>query len=208
MRILILIISLLLIGCSDTEEPTAIQQQVEYALGEMYGIVRNYTKALAWYQKAAEQGHVKAQVKLGLMYDKGIGVPKDEHQAVKWYLKATEQGHESAKSLLFRVAIKSFNKQAVDWLHKTAKQGDATAQSLLGFVYESLWKKYRQGGSEGVSQDIVTAYMWINIATANELEMAADVREEISQEMTKEQIAEAEERSQKCLDSNYQDCDY
>ena len=40
----------------------------------------------------AEKGNAPAQFNLGLMYDNGRGVPKDEAEAVKWYRKAADQG--------------------------------------------------------------------------------------------------------------------
>ena len=37
---------------------------------------------------------------LGLMYEKGQGVPQDYKTAVKWYRLAAEQGHANAQSNL------------------------------------------------------------------------------------------------------------
>ena len=54
-------------------------------------------KALKWFRKATEQGLAKAQNNLGLMYDKGKGVPLDYAEAVKWYRKAVEQGDADAQ---------------------------------------------------------------------------------------------------------------
>ena len=48
----------------------------------------------------AEQGNAKAQYNVGLMYDKGWGVPKNDAEAVKWYRMAAEQGNELAKYYL------------------------------------------------------------------------------------------------------------
>ena len=45
-----------------------------------------------WNQKAA-QGDAEAQYNLGLMYDKGEGVPEDDAEAVRWYQKAAAQGN-------------------------------------------------------------------------------------------------------------------
>ncbi|WP_439830288.1 tetratricopeptide repeat protein, partial [Aeromonas veronii] len=54
-------------------------------------------QALAWYRKAAEQGHAKAQYNLGVMYGNGQGVPQDDAQAVVWFRKAAEQGLAEAQ---------------------------------------------------------------------------------------------------------------
>ena len=44
------------------------------------------------YEYAAKRGHYQAQLNLGVCYQYGIGVEKDEKQAVEWYQKAAEQG--------------------------------------------------------------------------------------------------------------------
>ena len=51
---------------------------------------------MKWYRKAAEQGDAKAQNNLGVVYDRGEGVPQDDAEAVKWYRKAAEQGMPGA----------------------------------------------------------------------------------------------------------------
>jgi hypothetical protein len=48
-------------------------------------------------QKAAEQGDAKAQYTLGMMYEKGRGVPRDDLKALAWYTKAAEQGDHNAQ---------------------------------------------------------------------------------------------------------------
>lgn len=51
---------------------------------------------MAWWRKAAEQGHVAAQSDLGYCYHLGLGVTKDAQAAAEWYRRAAEQGQESA----------------------------------------------------------------------------------------------------------------
>src|SRR5262249_11341221 len=48
-------------------------------------------------RKAAEQGYVPAQVKLGGSYCYGEGVAKDYVEAYKWWVLAAAQGDERAK---------------------------------------------------------------------------------------------------------------
>jgi soluble lytic murein transglycosylase-like protein len=63
------------------------------------GIPRDPKQAVYWYIKAAEQGHVNAQYKLGSLYLDGDGkeVPQDLKQAFFWYTKAADQGHYFAQ---------------------------------------------------------------------------------------------------------------
>ena len=48
----------------------------------------------------AEKGDAKAQTLLGIFYQDGDGVPKDDAEAVKWYRKAADQGHALAQYFL------------------------------------------------------------------------------------------------------------
>ena len=52
---------------------------------------------MAWYRKAAGEGHEEAQTRLGEIYAKGEGVPQDHSLAVFWYRKAAEKGHAEAQ---------------------------------------------------------------------------------------------------------------
>jgi hypothetical protein len=56
-----------------------------YAKGR--SVVQNYTEAVNWYRKAAEQNHSLAQNELGKMYEKGLGVAQDIDEAVKWLMR-------------------------------------------------------------------------------------------------------------------------
>jgi TPR repeat protein len=68
---------------------------VTYQNGQ--GVPQDNQQALAWFNKAAEQGHAPAQFNLGVMYQHGQGVPQDNQQAVAWYRKAAEQGNAEAQ---------------------------------------------------------------------------------------------------------------
>ena len=61
-----------------------------YAKGE--GVEEDAEQAAYWIHKAAEQGHVGAQVSLGVCYHDGDSVERDEKQAAHWFRKAAEQG--------------------------------------------------------------------------------------------------------------------
>jgi len=63
------------------------------------GVPQDYAEAARWYRKAADQGGADAQNRLGLMYEKGRGVP-DYAEAVRWYRKAADQGHAGAQAKL------------------------------------------------------------------------------------------------------------
>ena len=60
----------------------------------------DYVAALREWRPLAEQGHAKAQLKLGVMYSNGEGVTQDYIEAVKWYRLAAEQGEGGAQNNL------------------------------------------------------------------------------------------------------------
>ena len=51
----------------------------------MLGAPQDYTEAVRWFRKAAEQGDGDAQNGLGFMYANGQGVPQDYARAYMWY---------------------------------------------------------------------------------------------------------------------------
>ncbi|MBM2805248.1 MAG: putative cysteine peptidase, partial [Deltaproteobacteria bacterium] len=44
--------------------------------------------AAVWYQRAADKGFSRAAINLGVLYEQGLGVPKDPKQALGWYRRA------------------------------------------------------------------------------------------------------------------------
>ena len=53
-----------------------------------------------WYRKAAEQGNVRAQYSLGVMYETGQGISQDNVQAYLWYdLAASHPSVEQEQSI-------------------------------------------------------------------------------------------------------------
>jgi TPR repeat protein len=62
-----------------------------------HGAPQDYTEAVHWYRKAAEQGWADAQFNLGLYCVYGRGVPKNPVVAYKWFRLAAEQSHPGAK---------------------------------------------------------------------------------------------------------------
>jgi TPR repeat protein len=52
--------------------------------------------ALPLAQRAAAQGYAPAQVLIGAMYERGLGLPKDLGQAMQWYARAERAGSPAA----------------------------------------------------------------------------------------------------------------
>ena len=63
--------------------------------------------AIAWYRRAAEQGHARAQYNLGGMYAEGRGVPPDAVEAHMWLTIAASRstGAEREQIVTARAAV-------------------------------------------------------------------------------------------------------
>jgi hypothetical protein len=65
-----------------------------------YMVAKDYDSALLPCLAAAEQGNPIAQINLGLMYRRGLGVEQDDNEALRWYTLAAEQGNSVAQLTL------------------------------------------------------------------------------------------------------------
>ena len=59
-----------------------------------------FDKAVQLLKPLADKNNAVAQEKLGRLYERGKGVPKDFTQAEYWYRKAAEQGDPAAQARL------------------------------------------------------------------------------------------------------------
>ena len=57
-------------------------------------------------RNTAEQGDAMAQFSLGVCYQNGWGVGRDEAEAMHWYRKAAEQGYVLAREALKELQVK------------------------------------------------------------------------------------------------------
>lgn len=100
----------------------------------------NIPLAVTEFRAAADAGHSDSQFNLGLMYEQGIGVTKDEKEALNWYLKASLQGNSNAQ---YNLAVLYENgrgcdvnfKEAHRWYREAVVQGDGLAVGNLGMLY-------------------------------------------------------------------------
>ncbi len=60
----------------------------------------DFATALGEFRPLAEQGDADAQYNLGVMYEKGRGVPQDDKIALKWFTLSAEQGYARAQNNL------------------------------------------------------------------------------------------------------------
>jgi hypothetical protein len=143
----------------------------------------------------ANGGDVAAQVSVGECYAEGNkGVARDYKLAAEWYQKAADKGDVAGQlhlAALYRDGGKGFPRdmvQAAAWYLKAADQGDVSAQATLGTLYSM---------GQGVEQDYVEAYYWLDLAAAvkgPKQEQYAANRQMIGMHITAEELAGIQDR--------------
>jgi TPR repeat protein len=122
------------------------------------------------------------------MYLRGKGVPVDFDETMRLYRKAADQGYAIAEvqiGVWYEHSEPQNFAEALKWYRKAADQGNASGQFNLGSLYAE---------GHGVPQDYVSAYMWLNLAEAQEGPNAyfGGLRDKVALFMTPAQIAEAQ----------------
>jgi len=97
-------------------------------------------QAMADLKEVAYAGDAKAQVRLGLIYLTGDGVPKDDPEAMKWLRMAADQDNPVGERYLAEMYFKgrgapADNMEAAKWLRMSADQGDAQSEHNLAALY-------------------------------------------------------------------------
>jgi hypothetical protein len=82
------------------------------------------------------KNYAAAQTSLGVAYESGLGVPKDDAQAIYWYRNAAQQNNPEAQNNLGWMyqnghGVSKDDAQAIFWYRKAAEQGLAIAQNNL-----------------------------------------------------------------------------
>jgi TPR repeat protein len=189
---------------ADRGDPVA-----QFYLGHAYSLdaeeTQDYTEALIWIRKAAAQDYELALAHLGYLYHSGCGVSVDLAESKSWFRKAAEQGDSHHE---YTYATMCWNgdfgardaKEAEVWWLKAAEQGMPEAHMALGGFYGDFW------GTRPIL-DCMKSYMWHTLAALQDKpghlpEAARTARDRIAQDMSPEQVAEAEDRVQLWLEEH------
>lgn len=118
--------------------------------------------AAARFAAQAEAGHAVAQNNLGVLYQRGQGVPRDYVLARSWFERAAAQGLPGAMYNIGMLYLRGYGVPedpalAAGWLEKAAALEEAEAQFYLGMLH------YR---GQGVPQDLAVAAHWFEKAAA------------------------------------------
>ncbi|KAI8886565.1 HCP-like protein [Backusella circina FSU 941] len=137
----------MLMNCSQYDFGT-----VHHQLGHLYEygssiigsnlIQQSYPDAIKYYQKAANSGITQSMYQLGLLYEKGKGVPVDLVYAKKLYEKASQSDHADSS---YRLARLHYNEmvygtslsKAFDYYTCAANGGNIFAEEILNLEVEN-----------------------------------------------------------------------
>jgi hypothetical protein len=152
----------------------------------------------AEWKEAAANGDPAAQFNLGVAYYHAKGVPVDYTEAAMRFKKAAEKGdagaqHDLAVMYADGQGVPQDHKEAAKWYRKAAEQGYSDAQYNLGGAY--LF-------GNDVKEDNSRAFAWLGISADNGHEQASQWKALLVVDMSKEQIAEAQQLSTKMVKAN------
>ena len=82
-----------------------VQCEAQCNLGVCYYLTQEYSEAVKWYRKAAEQYNTAAQYNLGMCYELGHGVTQNLQEAIRWYKLGAEKGDDFCKKALERLGV-------------------------------------------------------------------------------------------------------
>ena len=127
-------------------------------------------RALQLFQKAAMAGHTRAQINLGILYMRGLGVPRDLINARAWLEKAAASGDPQALYTLGRAMDEGSEQiapdpvRAADLYRRAAEKGHVLAGLRYGLALSE---------GVGIKRDVVQAQKWLARARDNGVPEAA-----------------------------------
>jgi TPR repeat protein len=141
---------------------------------------RDYAAALEQFRPLAAAGNVAAQLNLGNLYFKGMGIKQDYAEALRWFHLAADQNEPMAWSKLgvmhyYGLGVDKDTAEAARWFRKAAERGDAGAQTVLASLFA-------QG--DGIRRDPLQAYYWYSRAAELGNEDGAAGRDSMEDEIT------------------------
>jgi hypothetical protein len=167
------------------------------------GMAQDMPQAQKFFHLAAEQGHVRAQSLLGIMYMEGRDTSTNAAEARRWLQRAAHQGDLEAQ---FRLGLVSSADtqgatgdagEALSWFRRAADGGHATAQLIMGISCRA---------GRDMPRDLVQAYKWLILAASREApdenrNTAIHECETTAAQMTPAQMAEGRRLAQAWLEA-------
>ena len=173
-------------SASDAVQRTAkeigapLVQDALVELAQMYekgiDLPQNYSRAIKWYNRAADSGSASAKVQLASMYMNGTGVPKDDSRAMGLCRSAGVYGYYCLGHMYSHgMGVTTDFIEASKWYRKGAAAGNAASMLALAQMY---WK------GQGVELDRAESYYYFYLAYSHREKSAQQYADQLSKEMT------------------------
>ena len=152
----------------------------------------------------AEQGNADAQFTLGVSCSTGNGHAQDLPQAAQWYRMAADQNHALAQfnlGLMFAggQGVPTDYTAALHWINLAATSGDPGAQFFLG---NRCHRASFDRKAANPAQLRAESYRWFSLAAAQGYKDSAAHCERLTINMSRAEVAEANERVAKYFAAN------
>jgi uncharacterized protein len=99
-------------------------------------VSKEFKEAVPWLERAANAGHMRAPLVLGILYEQGSGVKEDHATAARWYQKGMDNGNAAAVrrlSEMYRLGmgVPQDEKKARELMNRAAELGDKAAPKFI-----------------------------------------------------------------------------
>ena len=156
-------------SAAETESKKNITDAAEqYSLGRHFDRIRDYEKALYWFEAAALQDNGEAEHYMGSYRLEGRGGAQDINAAFEWFIRAAENGVAQAEYMAGYLLAEGIGceldeEKAFDYFLSAAKKGCTDAAKMISMCYENgvhteknpeLAKKWKKFAETGVIPDI------------------------------------------------------
>lgn len=119
--------------------------EAQFELGNLYkNELRDYEKAMKWFQSAYGHGDYDAAFHMGLMYEDGLGVKQDWDKAEKMYLNAFIELHHPFAPYKIGQLYERGNDdfpaditKSIEWYQEAGKNGLDKGYFRIGEIYEN-----------------------------------------------------------------------
>ncbi len=128
---------------SVTEEKKNITDAAEqYSLGRHFDRIKDYDRAIYWFEQSALQDCGEAQYYVGFYRLEGRGGPQNVEQAWEWLLRGAENGvpaaqYMAAQFLAEGISCERNEKAAFDWFMESAIAGYEESVNVIALCYEN-----------------------------------------------------------------------
>ena len=155
---------------SETESKKNVTDAAEqYSLGRHFDRIREYEKALYWFEAAAAQDFGEAEYYVGAYRLEGRGGIQNVEQSREWFLRGAENGVAQAEYMVGYffaegIACEVDENKAFDCFLRAAKMGCPDAANMVAMCYENgvhteknpelarKWRKAAGNIDEGVPE--------------------------------------------------------